>query len=1210
MLDIKKQEEEILNFWNENDIFKKSLEKNSIKKEFRFFDGPPFATGLPHYGHIVASCIKDVIPRYKTMNGYYIERKWGWDCHGLPLENLIEKELGFKSKKDIEDYGVGKFNEACRSSVMRYADAWREFIPRIGRWVDMDNDYKTMDSSYMESVWWVFSELWKKNLVYENHKAMHICPRCETVLSNFEITQGYKDLKDLTCTAAFKLKNKENTYILSWTTTPWTLPGNVALAISSNISYILVNFENKNYIVASDLVDSVFENKEYKIVGPVLIKDLLGQEYEPLFDYFSKDKSIKNIENGWKIYDADFVTTEEGTGVVHIACAFGEDDMALGKKENLPFIQHVTTDGKFTSTVSDFAGMTIKTKDDNSSCDLEIVKFLNQKGSLFSKKNHIHSYPCCWRCDTPLLNYATSSWFVNVPKIKQDLIKNNQKVNWVPEHIKDGRFGKWIEDARDWAVSRSRFWGCPLPVWKCDCEDCKHVEVISSVSDIYEKTKDQNLLTKVILLRHGRTDYNEKHFADYEDKSRLNSEGKESVKNLSSVLENTHIDKIYSSPLSRCMDTVAGISKSKNLEIIKRDNLREINAGLLQGKYINCDMLDEINDVKIGETGESTKGVYERAEKEIQNILTESKGETIIICSHADVLNLIRKYLLGFDYKTQNKKYRLKNAEFVNVYVDNRTGSEFDLHKHFVDNINFNCPKCGSSMSRIPEVFDCWFESGSMPYAQNSTNEKTILPTDFIAEGQDQTRGWFYTLMVLGTALFNKETFSNVIVNGIVLAEDGSKMSKSKKNYPDPNLILDKFGADAVRYYLMSSPVVKSSDFAFSESGVLEITKKVVFKIFNVLDFYKIAKEDLELDIKNLPETTNNSDLWILSSLYQLIKDSTYGYENYLLDDATRPIVKFVSDLSNWYLRQNRLRFKASSLPEREKALRILGYVLLQFSKVIAPIMPFSAEKLYKELGVNDFESVHLESWPTYNEKDINKKLISDIYFIRNIISLGLNLRKSSNIPVKTPLNSISIVSSSEQSKIINNNEDVIKSELNIKEIKKVSLASEIAKMVISPNARVLGPKFGKDVQEIIKEAKNGNFELKDDMIIIAKKWEIDSFDCEIRFISDSTFSVASDHGIVMSLDINIDENLEKESMARELVSLINKKRAENKLSLSDKISVMFNTDDPKLKDAIIKNENYILNNVIATKIEYNENLEGNFSKIGDYNIFVEINNI
>lgn len=1208
MLDIKKNEEEILNFWNENNIFEKSLEKNSKNNDFRFYDGPPFATGLPHYGHIVASCIKDVIPRYKTMNGYYVERKWGWDCHGLPVENLIEKELGFKTKKDIEDYGVDKFNEFCRSSVMRYADAWREFIPRVGRWVDMDNDYKTMDSSYMESVWWVFSELWKKDLIYEGHKPMHICPRCETALSNFEVTQGYKELKDLTCTVSFKLKNKENTYILSWTTTPWTLPGNVALAVSSDISYSLVNFENKNYIVATDLIENIFENKEYKIIENINIKDLIGQEYEPLFDYFSDNKDIKNIENGWKIYDADFVTTEEGTGVVHIACAFGEDDMILGKRENLPFVQHVTGDGKFISAVSDFAGMTIKTKEDNSSCDLEIVKFLDKKGSLFSKKNHIHSYPCCWRCDTPLLNYATSSWFVNVPKIKENLIKNNQNVNWVPSHIKDGRFGKWLEDARDWAVSRSRFWGCPLPVWRCDNPDCKHVEVISSVSDIYEKTKDQNLITKVILLRHGRTNYNEKHFADHEDKSVLNKEGLKHRDSLPDILKDIKIDAIFSSPLSRCRETISKLAESKNLEVDIRDNFREFDHGTFQDKYFDCNIV-KWNDEKFG-GGESVLDLYDRISKEFEKILSENKGKTIVICSHADPLVLMRKYLSDFDWDRQKNNFHHKNTDIVTLYVDNRTGKEFDLHKHFVDDIHFDCPKCNSKMSRVPEVFDCWFESGSMPYAQESTNEKTLLPVNFIAEGQDQTRGWFYTLMVLATAIFNKEAFSNVIVNGIVLAEDGSKMSKSKQNYPDPNLVLDKFGADAVRYYLMSSPVVKSSDFAFSETGVLEVTKKVVLKIFNVLDFYKIAKENLELDIKNLPETNNNSDLWIISSLNQFIKDSTYGYENYLLDDATRPVIKFISDLSNWYLRQNRLRFKSSNKEEREKSLRVLGYVLLQFSKVIAPIMPFSAEKLYKELEVGDFESVHLEPWPNYSEKNIDSKLISEISFIRDIVSLGLSLRKSSNIPVKTPLNSISIVASSIQSEIINNNEDVIKSELNIKEIKKVSSSSSISKMIISPNARVLGPKFGKEVQEIIKEAKIGNFELKDDIIIIAKKWEVNSSDCEIRFISDSSSSIASDHGIVMSLDINIDENLEKESIAREFISLINRKRAENNLSLSDKIYIKFNTDNSKLKIAVLENKEYILNNIIATKIEYDENLKENSSKIVDCNIYLEINKI
>lgn len=1039
MFNIAENEKNILDFWNKEQIFKKSLEKEAPRGEFSFYDGPPFATGLPHYGHIVASAIKDMIPRYMTMRGYKVERRWGWDCHGLPVENLIEKELGFKTKKDIENFGVDKFNEACRASVFRYADEWKKFIPRVGRWVDMDNDYRTMNPEFMQSTWWVFKTLWDKGLIYEGHKAMHVCPRCETTLANFEVTQGYKDITDLSATVKFELVDEPNTFVLAWTTTPWTLPGNVALAVGKDIMYSKVSFEGANYIIASSRLESVFKDKEYQVISEFKGIDLIRKEYKPVFDYFVNDQTIKNIENGWKIYSGDFVTTEDGTGIVHIAPAFGEDDMKLGQENDLPFIQHVRINGTFVDAVAkDFGGGQVKPKEDSSLMDVEIVKNLISRNKLFAKEKFKHSYPHCWRCDTPLLNYATSSWFVNVKQIQDKLIKNNKEVHWVPEHIKEGRFGKWIENSIDWAISRSRFWGSPIPVWKCENEECKNVEVIGGVEELKEK---------------------------------LDKDG------------NNRISKVS--------------------EDGKRD-----------------------------------------------------------------------------------------------IFIDNTTGKEFDLHKHIVDGITFTCPKCGKIMKRIPEVFDCWFESGSMPYSQlgypfsNKEKFEGRFPADFIAEGQDQTRGWFYTLMVLATALFDKPAFKNVVVNGIVLAEDGQKMSKKLKNYPDPNIVVEKYGADALRYYLLSSPVVSCQDLSFFEKGVEDVVKKDILKIVNVLDFYKMTSISIEVYDENKLE--NNSDKWIIARLNELIKNTSLNWNQYYLAEGVREIEYFIDDLSNWYVRINRTRFKTGN--DREIALSVLRYVLSTLSKVIAPVMPFIAEYLYKEID-GKLESVHLESFPEYNEILIDKTLLNNIAFVRDIVSLGLSIRKQKNIAVKQPLNNITVVANDTQKDVIIENKDVICSELNIKEINIASNVDEIAKMQLKPNARVLGPKFGKQVQFIINKVKSGEFVIDGEMVSVkldsGEECKVELADCEVAYVGLEGIDVASDHGVVVALNTNISEELRLEGIAREIISSINDLRAENNLTLSDKVNIEYFTESESIEKAIENNKELILNSVAANTL----NASSNFGK-------------
>jgi len=847
MLNIPEIEKRILEFWQKNKIFEKSLKKKSPKGDFVFYDGPPFATGTPHYGHIVASLMKDIVPRYWTMQGYRVERKWGWDCHGLPIENIVEEELGLKHKKEIEEIGVDKFNEIARGKVLTYTEEWKKTIERLGRWADMDNAYKTMDLNYMESVWWVFKQLWDKKLIYEGYKSMHICPRCETTLSQHEVSDNYQDIEDISVIAKFELVDEPKTYILAWTTTPWTLPGNVALAMGEKLDYVKVKSDDGNYILVEQNLDSIFKDKKHEIIGKVNAKDLEGKKYKPLFDYFlNKDWNppAGGKENLYTIQLANFVTIEDGTGVVHIAPAFGEDDMNLGKEKNLPFIQHVKMNGQIIDDVNDFKSSEVKPKDKPQSTDKKVIDYLEKKNLVFKTEKFIHSYPFCYRCDSPLLNYATSSLFVNITELKEKLLKNAKKINWVPEHIKEGRFGKWLEGARDWAISRQRFWGSVIPIWVCD--KCKEKKVIGSIKE-----------------------------------------------------------------------------------------------------------------------------------------LEELSGEKIA-----------------------------------------------DLHKHFMDKISFKC-KCGGTMKRISDVLDCWFESGSMPYGQahypfeNKEKFEKNFPAEFIAEGADQTRAWFYYLHVLSTALKNSEAFENVIVNGMVLAEDGKKMSKHLNNYPDPMSIFEKYGADAVRYHFATSPVMKAEDLCFSEKAVDEVVKKVLLILLNVFSFYKMFELDVKVDTKS----NNLLDKWILSKTESLKKEITDGYNKYDLNQATKPIEQFINDLSTWYLRRSRERFKSENKKEKESAAKTLKYVLLELSKIMAPIMPFTADYIYKELS-KEKESVHLEDWPKENKKLIDKKLEEKMEQVRQICSLALEKRAEAGIKIRQPI-SRSAMSYDLEDEF----EQLYKDELNVKEV-------------------------------------------------------------------------------------------------------------------------------------------------------------------------------
>ncbi len=1065
--DVALREEAIQQFWQENNIFKKSIETPAGEKpvgDFVFYDGPPFATGTPHFGHILASTIKDAIPRFWTMNGYRVNRKWGWDCHGLPLENLIEKELGLGTKRDIEEYGVKNFNEKARGAVMRYADDWKEVIPRMGRFVDMEDDYKTMDSSYTESVWWVFKSLHEKGLVFEGFKSMHLCPRCGTTLSNFEVNQGYKDIKDIAVTVKLPLLddagNVTDTSLLVWTTTPWTLPGNMAAAVHNEIEYVKVSIlvssvpqrvvngveditregpHFENVILAKGRLAQL-ETLSCTIVSEFKGSELVGKKYQPPFDYVKK-QNLERMEKGWTIYHADYVELgEEGTGAVHIAPAYGDDDMKLAQEHNVPIVHHVDNTGHFMDFVTDFAGRLVKPKDDEQAgvdhkdTDIEILRALQATGKIFKKENITHSYPHCWRCDTPLLNYATTSWFVNVPKIKDQLVEANNKVKWIPEHVGTNRFGKWLEGARDWAISRQRYWGAPLPIWRNP--ETKEYKVFGSLKELQEFVPKSG--NNFFMMRHGEAEHNINHImsSSVNDTYTLTEKGRGQVKAAAEALKSERIDLVYISPLVRARDTATLVAEILGLQpeqIIVDERLHETLGGVFEGcsvedwyAYRNALTREQkITDAYAG--GESWIDIRKRMVSVLFEIEAKHQSKNILIISHglplrtmkwgAEVTtneNMILEWETGGDIPTGS----VHQIDFV-PFPHNET-FELDFHRPYIDDIALY--ENGVKLERVPDVFDCWFESGSMPYAQhhfmgeNQTDfEKSCFPAQFIAEGLDQTRGWFYSLIVLGTALFGKSPFENVVVNGTVLAEDGRKMSKKLQNYPDPMDVASTAGADAMRFYLLSSPVARGEDFNFAEKEVLELQRKNIGRLHNVLAMYEMftprvlrtATAEGAQDIKANADSKNLLDRWILARLQELVNDSTAGYKNYELDKAVRPITDFIDDLSVWYLRRSRDRVKGEDEKDKALALATLRYTLRTLALVMAPVMPFYAEYLFQAVKEDiDAESVHLAKWP--EEGGVKSALLEEMKNARLIVTFALDARTKANIKVRQPITSVS----------------------------------------------------------------------------------------------------------------------------------------------------------------------------------------------------------
>ncbi|MDR2313829.1 MAG: isoleucine--tRNA ligase [Spirochaetaceae bacterium] len=1078
-----KLEEEILSFWKENRIFEKSVAQRDGKEEFVFYDGPPFATGLPHFGHFVPSTIKDIIPRYKTMKGFRVERRFGWDCHGLPVETLIEKELGLNSKTDIEVYGVAEFNEACRASVLRYVAEWRRIITRLGRWVDFDNDYKTMDSDYMETIWWVLRSLWERDLLYEGHYILPCCPRCATVLSNHELNLGgFRNVHDPAITVRFKITgaapgsaaaaNLEPAdlaqgsggaaYVLAWTTTPWTLPSNLALTVGPEIDYALVQDKNDRYLLARARLSAYYRNEgEYKILWVKKGKDLRGIKYEPLFPYFAAAAE----KNAFRIYEGNFVSTEDGTGIVHTAPGFGEDDERVLRDTGIPVICPIDLECRFTGEVSDYQGLFVK------NADKPIMDRLSKEGKLVRQEQVFHAYPHCWRCGSPLIYRAISSWFVRVEKLKQDMLDANSRIYWVPDHIKTGRFGKWLEGARDWAISRNRYWGNPLPIWRCD--DCGKIICIGSREEL-EALSGQ---------RPGDL---HKHFVDAITIPCAKAQGRRPAE--------------YSAE---------------------------------------------------GRAGHSAGGGA-----------GHSAGES-----------------------------------------------------------------CGGTMRRIPEVLDCWFESGAMPYGQNhypfehkESFEKNF-PADFINEGLDQTRGWFYTLTILAAALFKKPAFKNCVVSGLVLAGDGKKMSKSLKNYTDPIEVVNSFGADALRLFLIHSALVKADDLRYSDEGVKDVMKSIILPLWNAYSFFVTYANIDGFEASRAPEDPSNPlDQWILSEAENLVEKITGALEGYDLSRAVDPVLEFIDNLNNWYIRRSRRRFwKSENDNDKAEAYETLGDVLKTFITVTAPFMPFTTDAIWQNLALpGDPPSVHLTDYPVVRESRRNRALEFKMSVIQHAVSLGRSLRSQYNIKIRQPLKTVELVTRNpEEKKVLFEMEDIIREELNVKNVVFRDNEEDLVEYEAKANFRVLGKELGKDMKAAAERI--GALSQREIQTLLdgadlsldleGRTVEITAEKLDIRRIEKANLRVLNEGTLTVALDTSVTEDLAREGDVRELVRGVQNARKEAGLAVSDKILLCI-YGPPRLKQAWETFSDYVASETLAATIEWGETEDMTELEAGDEKWFIKVEKV
>lgn len=986
------REKEVVEFWKQNDIFKKSIENRKDGENFTFYDGPPTANGKPHIGHVLTRAVKDLIPRYRTMKGYHVLRKAGWDTHGLPVELEVEKQLGISGKPQIEKYGIEDFIKKCKESVFTYQSEWEEMSDRVGFWADMENPYVTYHNDYIESVWWALRQIWDKGLLYKGHKIMPYCPRCGTSLSSHEVAQGYKDVKENSVIVKFPIVGKDGEYLLAWTTTPWTLPSNVALCVNPSEAYVRLRAGEEVYILAKALVEKVFGDTETEVLDECIGTDLCGTEYEPLYTFAKPDKKA------YFVVADNYVTMEDGTGIVHTAPAFGEDDARVGKDNDLPFVNLVNTQGKFVDGMGEWSGLFVK------DADKLIIRDLKERNQAFAVIPFEHSYPFCWRCDTPLLYYACDTWFIKMTAVRDKLLKNNETVNWLPENIKHGRFGNFLENIIDWGLSRSRYWGTPLPIWHCSCG---HHHVIGSIAELKEMG-------------------------------------------------------------------------------------------------INCP-------------------------------------------------------------------------------------DDIELHKPYVDQVKLRCPECGGEMERVSEVIDCWFDSGSMPFAQwhypfeNKEKFEQNFPANFISEAIDQTRGWFYTLMAISTLLFDQAPYKNVIVLGHVQDDKGIKMSKHKGNVILPMDILNDQGSDAVRWYFYSNSAPWLPN-RFSAKNVSEAQRKFLGTLWNTYAFYV-----LYADIDQFDPTQHTLDIdklsvldkWILSKLNGVIRVVDENLANYRITEATRAMIEFVDELSNWYVRRCRARFWVSEMTEDKICAYMTLYTaLVAFSKVAAPFIPFMTEQIYQNLvcsvDSSAKESIHLCDFPEANAAFDFPEIEADMDAIRRIVMLGRACRNEANIKNRQPLSKIFIQAPQAVNQAYNY---IILDELNVKEVEFTNDASAFISYHFKPQMRTMGPKYGKQMKPIFDHIAQMNGA---EIMRIFNKGELLTFDFEgtpveiskedvlIETLQKDGFVSDSGFGFTVVLDTNLNEALIEEGFVREIISKVQTMRKESGFEVQDHIRLMYQGSEKM--DAIFKN--------------------------------------
>lgn len=1136
--DVALAEEKILEFWKTNTIFEKSLAKESPRGNYVFYDGPPFATGLPHYGHILGSTAKDVIGRYQTMRGYHVERKWGWDCHGLPIENIVEKELGVSGHKEIEALGIEKFTETARSRVLTYVAEWKKTVERMGRWVDFDGGYKTMDNTFIESVWWALKELHKKGLLYEGTRVLAYCPRCETPIANSEIAMdnSYKDITDISVYVKFELVDQPGTYFLAWTTTPWTLPGNFALAINPEFNYVKIKVGESFYILAKERLSVIKD--PYEIVEENL--KLLGKAYKPLFPYFVNAEMLHK-EHAWKVYGASHVTNDAGTGIVHTSPGYGEEDMELAKRESIPFIHHVSISGKFTDAVTDFAGLSVKPKstekDGHQVTDIEIIKYLAGKGTLFAKEKIVHSYPHCYRCDTPLYYYALPSWFVNIQKAKPSMLSHAKEMNWVPAYLKEGRFKNTMESAPDWTISRNRYWASPLPFWK---SESGKLMVVGSLEELKKYVKKSG--NSYFVMRHGGTEGNQAGVVSFKKQAddNLTEEGTAQVQAQLAQLQDAHIDLIVCSPFTRTRETTEIVRSALGLsieQVIFDERLHEIDPGDFDGKPWD-EYHQYIYDTGQGwferkiPNGESLKEVRMRTARVLYELEEKYKNKKILMVTHGGPAWLL--FVNAGMYLPDNKEYkvadthafvsdfkRFDNAEVRELpFVPLPHTSEFalDFHRPYIDALTL-IDEGGEAYTRIPEVVDCWFESGSMPFAQDHFPferpnwERENFPAGFVAEYIAQTRTWFYYTHTISSILFGRAPFQNVVTTGTLLAEDGQKMSKSKGNYPDPWILFDKYGVDALRFYLMNNPLMKGEDANFSERAVDEIYKKIITRLENVFQFYELYR-NRELEKSEQISSTNILDIWILARLDMVIDAMTGSMEQYDLIEATRPLDTFIDDLSTWYLRRSRERLKDGDT----SALSTFYTVFRKLIRVMAPFTPFLAERLWQKVRHDtDLESVHLVSWP--EEGTISLELdelacIERMAETRKLVTLGLEARQKAGIKVRQPLAELKV----KHLELPHEYLELVIDEINVKFIHKDEKLVEAVELDIALTQELKDEGTYRELVRAIQDMRKTTNLVPSDMIVVTLspneilKTIVDTYKEEIQSTVGATEIVWADN--------------------------------------------------------------------------------------------------